>query len=151
MGAVEFYEVAHGETAQEAFTVAVQYRQHIDGHGGWTGTIAEKTDFILITESRTDLREKIDRRIQDGRKLLRRMRLFNDDDPEVRDLREEIKELRLCHQGLKRGAGPYDIANILLRLDDGRVSEKYGPAGCIDLTPSNKRKKRFLFFGLAPE
>lgn len=150
MGTAEFYQTAHGPTALDAFTAAVQDNQRIHGHGGYTGTIAEKATFILITESREQLREKISNQLTSSCEMLRWMRRFNDDGPEVLDLRETIRELRLCHEGLKRGATGYDIANILMRLKDSRVSQKHGPAGCIDLTPRYKGEHRFLFFGLAP-
>jgi len=48
MGAQEFFTVAAGNTAREAFKKAVEDAQYLHGHGGYTGTIAEKTSFKLI-------------------------------------------------------------------------------------------------------
>lgn len=48
MGAEWFETVAEGRTAKEAFTEAVEHAQYMSGHGGYTGTIAEKTNFIMV-------------------------------------------------------------------------------------------------------
>lgn len=74
MGAVTFEILAFGQTADEAFTNAVEDAMHMHGHSGYTGTIAEKTSFEVIPESehtgrqkRTvarELIEKSDERIQ---------------------------------------------------------------------------------------
>jgi len=42
MGACEFSEIAFGKTAQEAFDTVVRQAEWEHGHGGYTGTIAEK-------------------------------------------------------------------------------------------------------------
>ena len=44
MGATEFFTTSSGKTAQEAFRSAVEEAQYEYGHGGYTGTIAEKSD-----------------------------------------------------------------------------------------------------------
>ena len=48
MGAAEFTELSHGKTAQAAFDRVVEAAQWEFGHGGYTGTIAEKMDFTVI-------------------------------------------------------------------------------------------------------
>jgi len=45
MGAEQFWTKAEGKTAQEAFHNAVESAQWTHGHGGYTGTIAEKISF----------------------------------------------------------------------------------------------------------
>ena len=49
MGANTFFCKAKGNTAREAFKNAVQEAQYEYGHGGYSGTIAEKSDFVVIT------------------------------------------------------------------------------------------------------
>jgi hypothetical protein len=49
MGATTFETTARGKTALDAFQAAVRDAQWESGHGGYTGTIAEKHDFVLIT------------------------------------------------------------------------------------------------------
>jgi hypothetical protein len=47
MGACDFTTVAWGRTPKEAFSAAVEDAQWEHGHGGYSGTIAEKHDFVL--------------------------------------------------------------------------------------------------------
>lgn len=49
MGACEFYTVASGKTAQEAFTSARDQASWESGHGGYSGTIAEKHKYVMIS------------------------------------------------------------------------------------------------------
>lgn len=49
MGASEFFNTAGGKTAAEAFNTAVADAQWESGHGGYSGTIAEKHDFIMCS------------------------------------------------------------------------------------------------------
>lgn len=58
MGAVPFETLAFGKTADEAFSNAVKDAKHMHGHGGYTGTIAEKTSFTVIPESEHTGRQK---------------------------------------------------------------------------------------------
>lgn len=48
MGAETFQQESTGETAAIAFRGGVAAAQYEAGHGGYTGTLAEKTDFIVI-------------------------------------------------------------------------------------------------------
>jgi hypothetical protein len=45
---------------------------------------------------------------------------------------------------LPEGVDPYDYAQLLIDNDDERISDKWGPAGCIDLG-----NDEYLFFGWA--
>jgi hypothetical protein len=49
MGACDFGATSNGKTAKEAFVNAVEQAQWDHGHGGYTGTIAEKHEFVIIT------------------------------------------------------------------------------------------------------
>ena len=46
MGATNYTTVARGKNAKEAFESAVANAQWEHGHGGYTGTIAEKGSFV---------------------------------------------------------------------------------------------------------
>ncbi|WP_032381021.1 hypothetical protein [Rhodococcoides fascians] len=48
MGATDFSSIAAGKTSREAFEAAKASALHQYGHGGYTGTLAEKDDFIVI-------------------------------------------------------------------------------------------------------
>ena len=45
-----------------------------------------------------------------------------------------------------KGKTPMDLAKVLMDNDDSRISDKWGPAGCIKI-----KDGEFLFFGWAPE
>jgi len=49
------------------------------------------------------------------------------------------------------GESQSKYAQKLIDEDDGRVSDKWGPAGCIDMGPSKYREgmRRYIFFGWA--
>lgn len=51
MGATTFTTVAEGDTADEAFRFARIEAQYDRGHGGYTGTIAEKSSFTMIARN----------------------------------------------------------------------------------------------------
>jgi hypothetical protein len=48
MGAATFETKAKGKSARDAFDKARERAQYDHGHSGYTGTIAEKGDFIMI-------------------------------------------------------------------------------------------------------
>jgi hypothetical protein len=47
MGAQDFTSTAKGKTAQEAFNNATEQARYEYGHGGYSGTIAEKHEFVM--------------------------------------------------------------------------------------------------------
>lgn len=48
MGASSFFVIVEGKTAKQAFDRAVRDAQHEHGHGGYSGTIAEKHSFVQL-------------------------------------------------------------------------------------------------------
>ncbi len=51
MGAETFVQLATGANAQAAFEAAQKEARYDYGHAGYTGTIAEKHDFIMLMPS----------------------------------------------------------------------------------------------------
>ena len=102
MGATTFSNMSRGETAELAFSTAVQDARYMHGHGGYTGTIAEKGSYSMAS-----------------------------DKPLVR-------------------TKAYNLADSLLST---QYSDKWGPAGCIEIAPESETEtdKLFLFFGWASE
>lgn len=49
MGASQFRHFASGKRPEDAFASLVSSAQYEHGHGGYSGTIAEKRDFTLFT------------------------------------------------------------------------------------------------------
>lgn len=73
MGANSFSVVVKGPTARKAFDEAVKNARYEYGHNGYTGTIAEKGSFVMITcpqgrdpqDYADELIEEEDKRIDD--------------------------------------------------------------------------------------
>jgi hypothetical protein len=73
MGAEPFMTVARGDSAEDAFWIAVEQAARECGHGGYSGTIAEKSAFIELEppgdvgpfEAGRRLVEEEDQRISD--------------------------------------------------------------------------------------
>jgi len=103
MGASVFFTSASGSSAKEAFRDAVDEAAYEHGHGGYTGTIAEKNEFVMCSS-------------------------------EVYNTFDEA----------------YDFANSLIDNDDRRVSDKWGPAGCVKFMKKDK-SIAYLFFGWASD
>jgi len=122
MGAETFFATATGSSARSAFLEAVDQARHWHGHGGYTGTIAEKRDFVLI-------RDAFDA-------IVARARAAGHG-PFVEGL---LGRMELTPE--RRAAV---TAHLLIQLADPRVDDKWGPAGCIEVPGTNL----YLFFGWA--
>jgi hypothetical protein len=94
MGASEFCVIGEGKTVKEAFKLLREDAQYECGHGGYTGTIAEKDSFVMIS--------------------------------------------------VPEGQNPIAFADQLLEEDDERISDKWGPAGCVKVSEG-----KWYFFGWA--
>lgn len=178
MGADTFTTSAKGRTAEEAFRAAQEEACHWNGHGGYTGSIAEKSGLLLITDDGKALRARIDAAIRAVRGVARSVREAGKVDPEglharlqrevrgvelevdawdlrgskadvAKTLRREMKRLTGLRDRCRARMTGAELADVLLELGDRRIRDKWGPAGCIDLTPRKKRDKEFLFFGWA--
>jgi hypothetical protein len=51
MGSTEFLSIGEGRTAREAFRNAVDDALHRYGYGGYTGSIAEKSRYMIVTKN----------------------------------------------------------------------------------------------------
>jgi hypothetical protein len=105
MGASSFREFHKADdltpaTRKRVFERAVKEAQYEYGHGGYTGTIAEKHDCRFIGGFDT------------------------------------LKEAN-------------EHADDLIEKDDPRISDKWGPAGAIEVRNDPKHGKGFVFFGWA--
>ena len=49
---------------------------------------------------------------------------------------------------LPKGVNPHDFADELIDICDHRINDKWGPAGCFELT-TRGNERQFLFFGWA--
>lgn len=99
MGAETFLVRQKGNSAESAFQAAVENARYDHGHSGYTGTIAEKNSFRMVTLPFTP-----------------------EDDLEGRTA----------------------ISDFIDRQTNEQFSDKWGPAGCIDLGD-----EEYIFFGWA--
>ncbi|MEV6678554.1 hypothetical protein AB0N09_17095 [Streptomyces erythrochromogenes] len=53
MGATDFTHIEAGANVEQAFHAAREAALHEHGHGGYTGTIAEKDDYVTFPDVRT--------------------------------------------------------------------------------------------------
>lgn len=151
MGAVTFFVRIKGKTARDAFREAVEDARHWSGHGGYTGTIGEKSDYVMITPNLARLQEHFKKELKEARNTLKQLKKQKEAPAwGIEVLERRIKDLASKARRKKHTAD--EVANALIDMDDRRICDKWGPAGCIDLTPklTGKRKpKEFLFFGWA--
>ena len=165
MGAQDFYDYAFGKTAQDAFHACVDNAQYEHGHGGYSGTIAEKGSFRLLPtpKTRVDLYDLAACAMSCGEEytytVWRKLKegeappqwgyrtSYNDDGTKTTLVPERKKVPAKLHDWIRRAA----------RIAD----DKWGPAAAVEITGKaaqeyraraglkGKRGKVFLFFGLA--
>lgn len=162
MGANTFWMISEGKTASEAFAAAVREARHMHGHGGYTGTIAEKNDFVVIdivAETESAIRKLVasraaltvtaqkryakerEAKIKAGASPWSLPEAVIDSDRlyEMRaGVTKQIGALR------KKGTRAEALASVLLGEGDRRIDDKWGPAGCVRVSA-----KKWLFFGYA--
>ncbi|MCJ8332420.1 MAG: hypothetical protein HRT89_21215 [Lentisphaeria bacterium] len=66
MGAETFMTQANGKSAQDAFNAAVEDANYEHGHGGYTGTIAEKCNFTTIPSTEENSYDYAEKLIDEG-------------------------------------------------------------------------------------
>lgn len=116
MGACEFTQTAYGRTEAEAFDSAVRDAQYESGHGGYSGTVAEKngSGFISFGWAKT---RKSARRIVE--QILGADYDYDADDPVLR-LPEHLEPKRRQIEEVQDKWGPAGI----LRVGDGSRAGK---------------------------
>lgn len=117
MGAERFEDVSTGKTASEAFLKARDEAAYEHGHGGYSGTIAEKDDFVLFDPAEVDLSPR--EFLALCRELERKDRKVLADDYEAEQL---------------------DLAERAFKGSD----DKWGPAAAMKLPEKDKRSKTAL-------
>lgn len=100
MGGTTFITFSYGKDVREAFQRAVKEAEHTYGHGGYTGTIAEKTKYRTIPLSEhkgknkikyaNQLIDKDDWRIEDKYDPAGAIRITGELEKEIRK-REKLK------------------------------------------------------------
>ena len=154
MGATDFSAVAFGKTAEEAYHKAVDEALYERGHGGYTGTIAEKSGFHLFEPPK-------------GLTYARAMKLIE----EFTTRTYKIEGMEWAHDQAKAKREAKAARKWMEKLDPTlrswlvkchNVSEdKWGPAAAIKITGKEAQELRkregmqrkkgdfYLFWGLA--
>jgi len=73
MGAADFSVTVKAKTAKEAFHIATEEAKYMHGHGGYTGTIAEKYEFKIVPTSKKQKRtilKEMDKLWDDSRSIV---------------------------------------------------------------------------------
>lgn len=122
MGADNFSVVSAGASADAAFRRAVEHAQWEHGHGGYSGTIAEKRSFTVIGDPPASF-EPDDYTKEHGPRWWK--------GSSDADIRRRAYAEQLVEEG------------------DPRVDDKWGPAGAIRLDDAPDGNGRWLFFGWA--
>ena len=107
MGATNYTTVARGKNAKEAFESAVANAQWEYGHGGYSGTIAEKRDFVEFQRPKGS-------RLTTVRKIVHGM---TGDDKSITKLEKKYPK--------------FPVRQIAQVWDD-----KWGPSACMELKPT---------------
>ena len=164
MGASDFRTSARGNTAREAFDNAVKEAQYDRGHSGYTGTIAEKGSFRMIsvepppkqvklTPTRRKAMQWLLSPTPEGRPSTRIINALKRDGL-VSDLPKDMLRWQRhgrVHQLTQKGTiamrpeahFSYEV-DRLMDADDSRIRDKWGPAGCVDVGNGT-----YIFFGRA--
>lgn len=150
MGATSFSTVSAGKSAESAYDTAVRDARYWNGHGGYTGTIAEKDGFVEFTLPARVTGERFEQTVWAA-------------------LDESWQTEGARQRGEKAPRTP-NLATLekwLGKRDAGRIlevaTEKWGPAVAVRLgptegdkhipkTPTGKKKAGYgawLFFGMA--
>ena len=132
MGACDFYDVAEGKDAEEAFLRAKDNAAWEHGHGGYTGTIAEKPWFVEFTVPQGLSAVEFEAAV---------MRLDFDEPFEASDQNQEATDL---YRKVLAIPGAIDVVKKAHALAD----DKWADAVCVQDTGAVGTKV-YRFFGWA--
>lgn len=166
MGATTFSTYGYGKTAQDAFRQAVEQAQWDYGHGGYTGTIAEKHSYV-VARVPAGVRCTSERFMT----LLDEYEDFNETEylryrlehatsaMEKRKLEAQIRKATKRFESWKRKINPALFAQIESVYPS--YTDKWGPAVAVELSGkelsemkkrlglARTQKKVYVFFGWA--
>lgn len=164
MGACDFMNVGCGKSAQEVFSQLRDDAAYEHGHGGYTGTIAEKSSFTMLPtpNTRLDIRDLTECAIsnEDTYTVWRKLKegeadpgwgsrtKYSNDGTTTTFVPEKKKIPDSLKPWVERAARAAD--------------DKWGPAACVEITGKQAKEikersgfkgkrgiKVFAFFGLA--
>lgn len=154
MGATDFMDIGQGKTASEAFRNAHDNATWEHGHGGYTGTVAEKGGFVLLTRPpRVSARKVVD---TIGLAVLHDANIHYSSHTPKREVDKMRREHKKAYDQVVAWYGA-QAESIIRQYDD-----KWGHALAIEADPTHTKSLRgrygekpkrgtkyFMFFGLA--
>ena len=167
MGATTFETYGLGKTPSEAFLKAREHQAYLHGHGGYSGTLAEKNDYVLYTLPPRCTTDKILRLIYEMEELRDIDYLYDDLRWRKQNgaKRAEISKLEAEIRRAEKKRLSFERKNAtlmpLLRSVSGPYQDKWGPAVAFLITGaeasrikkqagrSGTHDKVFLFCGWA--
>ena len=129
MGASNFTTDGKGKTIKDAFRSAKSSAEWEYGHGGYSGSLAEKDSYVLITDA--------------PESLAKRLRAATENDTPDRYLDKTLAVL-MQQPPTTRDRLVDAMIDALYRMWDDRINDKWGPAGAIMVEEGYWR-----FFGMA--
>jgi len=161
MGACDFAVTIFGKDAEEAFRSATQQARYEHGHGGYTGTIAEKTSFHFVDLKRLGMTLDQYFKAMNAAQALTYAEYDAKPNGSKRTKREQskrdtaVRRARTKFDRLAKDKG-YSIRQAFAISND-----KWGPAICVEVTGKRAKEHReryglkgrkggvFHFFGMA--
>jgi hypothetical protein len=156
MGAHYFATAAWGKTPQAAFQAAQERARWEHGHGGYTGTIAEKHDFALFTVPPRMTARKFEMLVseaaesadvEDARDDLRIAEAWLRSKPKgqvrvaqrrVREWQARVRQYERDEAKLTRKLGAH--AYLIRQVAEVAHGDKWGPAAAVEVTSPAERK-----------
>lgn len=149
MGATDFKHISAGKDVADAFINARREALHWHGHGGYSGTIAEKDGYVHVIPTARVTAHKVYDTVMTA--------LYSEYSMEHNEM-VRGKESAKAYRQLQTWFGP-STAELLVNTAD----DKWGPCVAVRMskseshqyvprTPTGKRKKNYnvwLFFGMA--
>jgi hypothetical protein len=144
MGGTNFHCEGKGKTADEAYSAAVQEALYWSGHGGYTGTIAEKSGFVVFTLPKGKDANWLERAISEYE--------FANDGATypawTGDRAEWAKREREYETAINAARAKTELAKTVGTQEAERMlvcyCDKWGPAVCVKTGPDT-----WVFFGIA--
>jgi hypothetical protein len=170
MGAETFEERGEGKSAQEVFDKLVEEAAYDHGHGGYTGTIAEKSEFVVISAPNESVRKELhakavekanksvlyqkaqvaywETKVASGKHTYANEALQGQK-ATLAKAEAALAEL-LTTDPTRNPDIMEEYARYLINEGDDRVDDKWGPAGCICVKePTATEPGEWIFFGWA--
>lgn len=148
MGADNFSTTALGRTAGDAFRTAVAQAQWEYGHGGYTGTIAEKHSFFevklpprfTVTRLRKALDAYLDAKYDQENARVELTYRHHSEPAEVRKAERRAIQAQKALERLRKQVG-FEAFRAVERVA-AAYDDKWGAAACVEVTGAEAKRRK---------